>query len=51
MGDNKEGLYTPILRAVASFMSTNGGPMSNDDSASLKEAIREQASIVLPPMQ
>ena len=45
MGDNKEGFYTPILRAVASFMSTNGAPMSNDDSATLKEAIREQASI------
>jgi len=44
MGDNKEGFYTPILRAVASCMSTNGGPMSNDDSATLKEAIREQAS-------
>ena len=44
MGDNKEGFYTPILRAVASFMSTNGGPMSNDDSAALKQVIREQAS-------
>jgi len=44
MGDNNEGFYTPILRAVASFMSTNGGPMSNNDSAALKQAIREQAS-------
>ena len=44
MGDNKEGFYTPILRAVASFMSTNGGPMSSDDCAALNQAIREQAS-------
>jgi len=45
MGDYQDGFYTPILRAVASFMSTNDGPMSEHNCDTLKQAIRDRASV------